>query len=82
MSDSDAPESQSLINEQHSTSASGSRTTPFMDHNIYYPYQTTRQKYISPNPALSFDSKRIMRQAQDPMTPSRVSHFLYEVITC
>ena len=51
----------------------------FLDKDIYYPYQ--KNLYISPSPGLSFDSKRIMRQAQNPVynaTP-RVAHFLYEV---
>ena len=51
----------------------------FLDKEIYYPYQ--KNLYISPSPGLSFDSKRIMRQAQSPVynaTP-RVAHFLYEV---
>lgn len=52
-----------------------------MDEGIHYPLQP-RSRYMSPSPYLSFESKRIIRQAQDPLyvTAPRVSHFLYEVI--
>lgn len=53
------------------------RDAPFLDKNICYPLQ--RAPYISPSPNMSFESKRIMRQAQDPNSTSRISHYLYEV---
>lgn len=53
-----------------------------MDHKITYPLQP-RSQYVAPSQYLSFESKRVIRQAQDPLyvTAPRVSHFLYEVIT-
>lgn len=53
-----------------------------MDHNITYPLQP-RSQYVAPAQFLSFESKRVIRQAQDPLyvTAPRVSHFLYEVMT-
>jgi hypothetical protein len=52
------------------------------DENIHYPLQP-RSQYMSPSPFLSFESKRVIRQAQDPLyiTAPRVSHFLYEVMS-
>lgn len=50
---------------------------PMIDKNIHYPLQ--RAPYMSPMPMLSFESKRIMRQAQEPQTSVRVAHYLYEV---
>ena len=38
------------------------------------------QPYVSPAASLSFESKRIVRQAQDPNSSSRIAHYLYEVI--
>lgn len=53
-----------------------------MDHKITYPLQP-RSQYVAPSQFLSFESKRVIRQAQDPLyvTAPRVSHFLYEVIS-
>ena len=53
-----------------------------LDHNITYPLQP-RSQYVAPAQFLSFESKRVIRQAQDPLyvTAPRVSHFLYEVTT-
>lgn len=54
---------------------------PLLDRSIMYPLQAG--PYSSPSPYLSLESKRIIRQAQDPLYAScpRVSHFLYEVTT-
>lgn len=71
---------------QHPTSSvpaafTGQGAKELLDRDLHYPYQ--RNNYISPNPSLSFESKRIMRQAQDPMYGAnpRMAHFLYEVIS-
>ena len=58
---------------------SSARLPLLLDHNVHYPYQ--KAPYCSPSPFLSYESKRIIRQAQEPMfaTAPRVSHFLYEV---
>lgn len=54
---------------------------PLLDRSIMYPLQAG--PYSSPSPYLSLESKRIIRQAQDPLYASapRISHFLYEVTT-
>ena len=53
-----------------------------LDHDITYPLQP-RSQYMSPAQFLSLESKRVIRQAQDPLyvNAPRVSHFLYEVTT-
>lgn len=52
---------------------------PLLDRSVMYPLQAG--PYSSPSSFLSLESKRIIRQAQDPLYASapRVSHFLYEV---
>ena len=62
--------------------SAGQSTGEMLDHNITYPLQP-RSQYVAPAQFLSFESKRVIRQAQDPLyvTAPRVSHFLYEVTT-
>ena len=52
-----------------------SLTTPLVSLSQPHP-----EPYISPAASLSFESKRIVRQAQDPNSSSRIAHYLYEVI--
>lgn len=63
----------------HQTHSRDPESGPLLDRSIMYPLQAG--PYSSPSPFLSIESKRIIRQAQDPLYASapRVSHFLYEV---
>lgn len=69
------------ITSSRPASARSQRQQEMMDDGIHYPLQP-RSQYMSPSPFLSFESKRVIRQAQDPLyiTAPRVSHFLYEVM--
>ena len=59
---------------------SASSSDVFLDKNTHYPLQKN-PPYLPPTCTLSTESKRVIRQAQDPLWTNnpRAAHFLYEV---